>query len=50
MCRYLAADGKSIAGTPQDIWRLPTVEEVVRIPEKQLAMEHSIYAPSHFFG
>lgn len=29
-CRYLAADGKSIAATPQDIWRLPTVEEVVR--------------------
>ena len=30
MCRYLTADGKSIASTPQDIWRLPTVEEVVR--------------------
>jgi hypothetical protein len=30
VCRYLTADGKSIAGTPQDIWRLPAVEEVVR--------------------
>jgi hypothetical protein len=30
VCRYLTADGKSIAGNPQDIWRLPTVEEVVR--------------------
>jgi hypothetical protein len=30
MCRYLTADGKSIASTPQDIWRLPTVEEVAR--------------------
>ncbi len=29
VCRYLTADGKSIADTPQDIWRLPTVEEVV---------------------
>ena len=30
MCRHLTADGKSVASTPQDIWRLPTVEEVVR--------------------
>jgi hypothetical protein len=30
VCRYLTADGKSIASTPQDIWRLPTAEEVVR--------------------
>jgi hypothetical protein len=30
VCRYLTADGKSIASTPQDIWRLPTVDEVVR--------------------
>ena len=30
VCRYLTADGKSIASTPQDIWRLPTVEEVAR--------------------
>ena len=29
VCRYLTADGKSIAGTPQDIWRLPSVNEVV---------------------
>jgi hypothetical protein len=28
-CRYLTADGTAIAKTPQDIWRLPTVEEVV---------------------
>ena len=30
MCRHLTADGASIASTPQDIWRLPTVDEVVR--------------------
>ena len=30
VCRYLAADGKSLASTPQDIWRLPTMDEVVR--------------------
>ncbi len=29
-CRYLSADGKRLAGTPQDIWRLPTVDEAVR--------------------
>ena len=30
VCRHLTADGESIASTPQDIWRLPTVDEVVR--------------------
>jgi hypothetical protein len=29
-CRHLTADGLSLADTPQDVWRLPTVEEVVR--------------------
>ncbi len=29
-CRNLARDGKSLGRTPQDIWRLPTTEEVVR--------------------
>jgi hypothetical protein len=29
-CRRLTADGLSLADTPQDVWRLPTVEEVVR--------------------
>lgn len=29
-CRYLSADGRSLAETRQDIWRLPTVEEAVR--------------------
>ena len=28
--RHLTADGTSLAETPQDIWRLPTREEVVR--------------------
>lgn len=30
ICRFLAEDGKSLASTPQEIWRLPTVEEAVR--------------------
>lgn len=30
VCRHLSADGKSIMKTPQNIWRLPTVEEFVR--------------------
>jgi hypothetical protein len=30
ICRHLTADGKSIAQTPQNIWRLPTADEAVR--------------------
>lgn len=30
ICRYLTEDGESLAFTPQDIWRLPTVEEAVK--------------------
>jgi len=29
-CRYLTADGATLADTPQGIWRLPTVDEAVR--------------------
>jgi hypothetical protein len=29
-CRFLAADGKTVAETPQNIWRLPTAEEAAR--------------------
>jgi len=28
-CRYLSEDGKTLSDTPQNIWRLPTVEEAV---------------------
>lgn len=34
-CRFLSEDGKSLADTPQDIWRLPTLEEVVRSLTRQ---------------
>jgi hypothetical protein len=30
LCRHLTEDGLSLADEPQDIWRLPTVEEAVR--------------------
>ncbi len=30
VCQYLTKNGKSLADTPQNIWRLPTVEEAVR--------------------
>jgi hypothetical protein len=30
ICRHLSADGMSLSETPQEIWRLPTVEEAVR--------------------
>jgi hypothetical protein len=29
-CRYLSEDGTTLADTPQDIWRLPSVDEAVR--------------------
>ncbi|MBN2474369.1 MAG: hypothetical protein JXB62_07160 [Pirellulales bacterium] len=29
-CRHLTADGTKLADEPQDIWRLPTVDEAVR--------------------
>jgi hypothetical protein len=29
-CQHLAQDGLALASTPQDIWRLPTVDEAVR--------------------
>lgn len=30
ICRYLSEDGLTVEDTPQDIWRLPTVDEAVR--------------------
>lgn len=30
ICRYLSADGSRLENTPQDIWRLPTLDEAVR--------------------
>jgi hypothetical protein len=29
-CQYLSADGTTLAEAPQNVWRLPTVEEAVR--------------------
>ena len=30
ICRYLSEDGLRLDDEPQDVWRVPTVEEVVR--------------------
>ncbi len=30
LCRYLAADGLTLATAPQDIWRMPTADEITR--------------------
>jgi len=30
LCAYLSADGLTLADTPQDIWRMPSVNELVR--------------------
>jgi hypothetical protein len=30
LCRYLSADGKTLLEEPQNVWRMPTTQEVVR--------------------
>lgn len=30
LCRYLSADGLTLMDTPQDSWRMPTTDEIVR--------------------
>ena len=30
VCQHLGEDGLTLAPTPQDVWRLPTVDEAVR--------------------
>ncbi|MGC9349988.1 MAG: DUF7670 domain-containing protein [Anaerolineae bacterium] len=30
LCRYLSSDGKTLLQEPQDIWRMPTTDEIVR--------------------
>ncbi len=30
LCRYLSADGTTLLDEPQDIWRMPTTDEVIR--------------------
>lgn len=30
LCRYLSADGSTLLGEPQDLWRMPTTSEMVR--------------------
>ena len=32
LCRYLSADGRTLMAEPQDIWRMPTTDEIVRSP------------------
>jgi hypothetical protein len=30
LCRYLSEDGTALMSDPQDIWRMPTTDEIVR--------------------
>jgi len=30
LCRYLSADGTTLLDQPQDVWRMPTTDEIVR--------------------
>lgn len=30
LCHYLSADGRTLLDTPQDVWRMPTTDELVR--------------------
>jgi hypothetical protein len=45
-CRFLAADGKTLAATPQDIWRLPTVEEAVRSMARHGVNSGGVWEPA----
>lgn len=42
-CRYLTANGASLAQTPQDVWRLPTVEEAVRSQARHGHNSHGLW-------
>ena len=45
-CKFLKADGKTIAETPQDIWHLPTVDEVVRSLSRNGQNSGGVWDPS----
>lgn len=45
-CRYLKDDGMSLAETPQNIWRLPSVEEAVRSMERHGANSGGSWNPA----
>jgi hypothetical protein len=30
LCRYLSADGTTLKAQPQNVWRMPTIEEIIR--------------------
>ncbi len=30
LCRYLSEDGKTLMDEPQNVWRMPTTEEIIR--------------------
>ena len=47
LCRHLTPDGKSVASTPQNIWRLPTVEEVVRSMTRHGNNCRGVWDPVH---
>ncbi len=45
-CRHLTADGTAVADVPQDIWRLPTVEEVVRSMARHGSNAGGVWSPA----
>ena len=42
-CQYLAQDGKTLADVPQNVWRLPTVEEAVRSMSRHTANSGGVW-------
>jgi hypothetical protein len=46
-CRYLSEDGTFLMETPQDVWRLPTVEEAVRSMQRHGHKSGGTWDASH---
>jgi len=44
-CRYLNEDGETLADSPQDIWRLPTIEEAVASQSLHLSPAGGVWNP-----
>lgn len=45
-CRYLSEDGTHLESSPRDLWRLPTVDEVVRSQHRRGANAGGSWDPS----
>jgi hypothetical protein len=45
VCQYLNEDGRTLASTPQQIWRLPTVDEAIRSMSRHGKNSEGVWDP-----